>query len=84
LRKDQDWTAGGLIVLFLFACVYALTVLLLTAHWFHELLRQPSWVVVVGILAALYLPVQIARSARRLRNAWRRRFHNPYQQRARI
>ncbi|MDA1314892.1 MAG: hypothetical protein O2968_16280 [Acidobacteria bacterium] len=84
MRKDQNWTAGGLIVSFLFACVYGLSVLLLTAHWFHELLRQPSWVVFVGILGALYIPVQIARSARQVRNFWRRKFYHPREQRVRI
>jgi len=84
VKKDQDWTASGLIVSFLFACVYGVSVLLLTAHWFHELLRQPSWVVVVGILGALYLPVQIARSVRQVRNFWRRKFYGPREERAGI
>lgn len=82
--KTPDWTVGGLIVTFLFAWVYGLAVLLLTAQWLDQLLRQPSWVVVVGILAAMYLPVQIVRSARQLRAAWRRRFPYPREGRAGI
>jgi len=82
--KNQDWTVGGLVATFLFACVYAVAVLLLTAFWFEQLLHQPSWVVVVGILGALYLPVEIARSTRRLRSAWRRRFADTHEERAGI
>ncbi len=84
MTKTEHWTVGGLVVSFLFACVYGLTLLVVAAHWFDELLRQPSWVVIVGILAALYVPLRVLRSTRRLRNAWRRKFHNPHGERAGI
>ena len=68
MTRHQDLTFGGLVVMFLLAAGYCVTLLLAASFWFDHLLRQPSWVVVAAIVVALYLPIQLARSVQ-----WRNR-----------
>ena len=64
MTRDTDLSLTGLFVLFLLAAGYCLTLLLTASYWFDHLLKQPSWVVVAGIVVALSLPIVVVRSVR--------------------